>query len=66
MAIYNYACNNEKCEKKDVSVEVWKPMSECSREEFCECCGEKMEKTIESYICQASINKCGGFYRNVN
>lgn len=32
---------------------------------FCEC-GTEMVREVKSLICGASINKCGGFYRDMN
>lgn len=61
MAIYGYMC--PKCNSME---DVNKKMSESDRVEHCSECGEVMERTVQSYVCAASINKCGGFYRNVN
>ena len=33
---------------------------------FCPVCGEEMYREVKSLVCSASINKCGGFYRNLN
>lgn len=61
MAIYTYKCHH--CNNTE---DISKKMSESDRVEHCSKCGEIMERTIESYVCGASINKCGGFYRSVN
>ena len=63
---YRYVCNNSICDKRDEVVIVSKPMAECSRVEYCECCGEVIERTIESCVCGASIDNTGGFYRKLN
>ncbi len=44
MAIYKYECINEKCKNFKKEVEIDKPMSESSREEFCEECKEKLNR----------------------
>ena len=63
---YQYKCSNPSCDKHDEIVIVSKPMAECSRVEYCEWCGEVIERTIESCVCGASIDNTGGFYRKLN
>ena len=33
---------------------------------YCPSCGTEMVREVKSLICGASINKCGGFYRDMN
>lgn len=63
---YRYACNNPTCDKHDEVVTIVKPMSECSRVEFCESCGEIIERTMDSLVCGMSVDNTGDFYRKVN
>lgn len=44
MAFYAYKCVNEKCESYEKEVDISKPMSESSREEFCEDCKEILQR----------------------
>lgn len=63
---YNYYCPNADCIDKDKVVTITKKMAESDREEFCETCGGKLERTIESLVCGMSVDKTGSFYRSVN
>jgi len=52
MAIYNYICEDEKgegCENSKASIEIMKPMSEATREEFCPICKGPMKKIFSSF-----------------
>ena len=51
---YKYACNNPECPANGDVVVIQKPMAECGRVEYCESCGEIIEKTIESMVCGIS------------
>lgn len=63
---YQYKCSNPDCNKHDEVVIITKPMAECSRVEYCESCGEAIERTLDSLVCRVSIDKTGDFYRKVN
>jgi len=41
---YLYQCDNEKCKIFEKVVEIDKPISESSREEFCEECKEPLNR----------------------
>lgn len=57
---YTYECLNPQC--KTTQVNITKPMSECSREEYCSECGHKMNR-----IFKTNINLCfEGSYNNSN
>lgn len=54
------------CPKCGTKHEISMPMSEyTSSGHYCEC-GTEMVREVKSLVCSASINKCGGFYRNLN
>ena len=55
------------CKKCGHSEEISMPMSQYKSEgHMCPECGEEMVREVKSLVCGASINKCGGFYRNLN
>jgi predicted nucleic acid-binding Zn ribbon protein len=57
---YTYECTNSNC--STTQVDITKPMSECSREEFCSECGHKLSR-----IFKANINlRFDGSYNNSN
>lgn len=58
---YSFECKNEKCAKKQIPVIIPMKISEYTSEQYCEICGEKLERTIESLVCGYKCN-CGGFY----
>ena len=60
---YEYNCLNTACENYEKPVDVYKPISEYDRVETCECCGEKLERTIRSLVSK-SIDKTGSFYKS--
>lgn len=49
MAFYNYKCENKDCKDYEKEVSISKPMSESSREEFCECCDKQLNRIFNSY-----------------
>ena len=58
---YPFEC---KCGHKE---EISMPMSQyTASSHYCPVCGEEMTREVKSLVCSASINKCGGFYRNLN
>jgi hypothetical protein len=63
---YRYECINPECSANGDVVVIQKPMSECSRVEFCESCGEVIERTMDSLVCGMSVDNTGDFYRKVN
>lgn len=42
-SIYNYFCKNESCQEKK-TIEIKKNKKDEDREEFCSCCGSKLER----------------------
>jgi predicted nucleic acid-binding Zn ribbon protein len=44
MARYEYKCNNLKCKNHNVLITITKPMSECSKLEYCEKCKEELQR----------------------
>jgi predicted nucleic acid-binding Zn ribbon protein len=57
---YTYECTNKNC--STYQVEITKPMSECSREEYCPECGTKLEK-----VYKVNVNLMfNGSYNNSN
>ena len=63
---YKYECKNPECSANGEVVTIEKPMAECSRLEYCECCGEVIERTMDSMVCLGSIDNTGTFYRKLN
>lgn len=57
MALYAYKCVNKECKKHEEEVSVQKPMMESSREEFCEECGEKIDRVFTSYAMKPAGDK---------
>ena len=43
---YSYKCKNTKCVIKVIT--VTKPMSQCSRVEYCNECGDKLERVYNT------------------
>lgn len=64
--VYDYKCSNDKCANHYNVVKITKTMSECSNLEYCELCGCRLDRTIESLVCGMSIDKTGSFYRKCN
>ena len=59
---YPFECPN--CKNKQI---VEMPMaSYTATGHKCSECGTEMVREVKSLICGASINKCGGFYRDMN
>lgn len=57
---YNYICTNDKCKNHFGEITIRKPMSECSREEYCQLCGSKMERPMSTYY--GNYKSTNGFY----
>lgn len=57
---YPYICKNEKCKQFNKEITITKPMKDCTREEYCECCGELLVRPIFSY--HGSYKSTEGFY----
>ena len=45
---YDYKCTNIQCKKRNEVIEIDKPMSEAGKSEYCEECGESMQKIFGS------------------
>jgi predicted nucleic acid-binding Zn ribbon protein len=55
---YTYECTNESCNTK--KIDITKPMSECSRIEYCPECGKELKR-----IYSANVNlRFEGSYNN--
>lgn len=54
MAIYDFKCTNEKCDKKDEIISESIPIKEYSEDKFpiCESCGEKTERVYSGFAFQ--------------
>jgi hypothetical protein len=57
MAIYEYRCVNESCEKFEDKVSVNKPMMESSRREICSSCLKTMDRVYSAF----SVKTADGF-----
>jgi len=45
---YEYKCVNIQCIKRNEIIEINKPMSEAGKSEYCEECGESLQKIFGS------------------
>lgn len=57
---YPYICKNKKCKQFAKEVIVNKSMKDCTRKEYCGCCGELLFRPISSY--HGSYKSTEGFY----
>jgi len=55
--LYPYECKNKDCDLIDKKIIIDKPMSESSREEFCEKCDSKLERVWLSTSIKPSNDK---------
>ena len=55
------------CPKCGYTEDISMPMSQYTSEgHMCKECNTEMVREVKSLICGASINRCGGFYRDIN
>ena len=46
---YAYSCENEKCKAYQYNINIDKPISDASKEEFCPDCKEKLVRSYSSF-----------------
>ena len=47
--IYLYECKQGECDKCNVTVEIDKPMAECSKPEMCEECANELQRVYTTF-----------------
>ena len=60
MALYNYKCTSEDCNKYNEPVQIIKPMSKASDIEKCSACNKEIQKIFGSF----GLKTAGDIYKS--